>query len=536
VPRQQVRPDPSGRPGCWESTGDRPQLVLRGPLRPGWHHVRLKMTSEVVGRVGLHALHSDDAGDAECLERFEVVDLLDRALYVRLDRPAAGLRLDPLDGPGRFRLDVLRVTRVPGPSAAALAVWHKVRLLLLHRVLGRTLRNGLRLLLTGRLGEIRRKVLMGLPSQNAAGADARFDELRLVAEQPLSAPAPRRPAARGRPFWVSGSIAGVSGYDNVVFEVTRGLHSLGLNVRLNAKSGLDYQLVPRPFLDLLGDRRADEPELVIAPPPLLGEFYRPGPHSAVLTMWESSRLDPEWVAWLIRARVVFVPSRWGVDCFLASGVRAPLVKVPLGHDPLVFHDNNDFPDRCAFGTAAALRDGGVRKNARLLVELFRRAFPTEPDVRLKVKLTPKCPPLDPGDPRVEVSRTLLTPLALAKWYRSLSAFVSASHAEGFGLHLVEAMACGRPVVSTRYSAVRDYFDEAIGYPVAHAVVPASGGRYTGHWALPSEAGLVEQMRQVYRDPAGARDRGRRAAARARLFTWKATAHRLARALEEHGVL
>jgi glycosyltransferase involved in cell wall biosynthesis len=98
------------------------------------------------------------------------------------------------------------------------------------------------------------------------------------------------------------------------------------------------------------------------------------------------------------------------------------------------------------------------------------------------------------------------------------------------------MACGRPVIGSRYSAVGDYFDETVGYPVGHDLVAASGYEYTGQWAAPREDEMVSQMRRVYHEPEEARALGRQAATRARRLTWKAAAHTLVRTLEEHGIL
>ena len=83
------------------------------------------------------------------------------------------------------------------------------------------------------------------------------------------------------------------------------------------------------------------------------------------------------------------------------------------------------------------------QNTALLIDWFERAFPDEDDVRLRVKVTPKCDLPDSDDPRIEIERQFLPPPRLAEWYRSLTTFVSISHAEGFGLHLLEAMACGQ---------------------------------------------------------------------------------------------
>ena len=90
------------------------------------------------------------------------------------------------------------------------------------------------------------------------------------------------------------------------------------------------------------------------------------------TAWEIDRVDPEWVSWLNKVRLVAVPSRWQVECFRACGVTVPMAVAPLGFDPLLFHPAGEFPEVCTFGTAGALTAGGVRKNAQWVIDLFRK--------------------------------------------------------------------------------------------------------------------------------------------------------------------
>jgi glycosyltransferase involved in cell wall biosynthesis len=339
------------------------------------------------------------------------------------------------------------------------------------------------------------------------------------------------PAVVGPEWIVTGNLVGISGYDYVVFEIFRGLIGLNRNVHFNGGCSIRPELLLPAMAARVRPKQTTDRELIIAPPFAVPR-YGPMKSSVVLSMWESDRLQPNWVNSLNRAGLVIVPSRWGAECFRASGVTTPIEVVPLGCDPLVFHPREEAPKICTFGTAAALVAGGVRKNTALLIDWFQRAFPDDDDVRLRVKVTPKCELPDSDDPRIEIERQFLPPPRLADWYRSLTAFVSISHAEGFGLHLLEAMACGRPVVSPQYSGVTEYFDASVGYPIDHTLVPAECGVYSGRWAEPSEKSTIETIREVYRNLDDANRRGDGAAARARRFTWKDTGRRLVQLLDQ----
>src|SRR5262249_24309774 len=147
VPWQQIRPAGNNRPGSWESTGAEPQFLATGFIPPGWLRVRLRLNSETVGRFRLWLLPANDVALPENLECSEVLGVLERELYVRLSRPALGLRFDPLDAPGAFELETFEAVHVPGLLAAWRALRRKLYLLLLYQVLGRTLFNGVKLLL-----------------------------------------------------------------------------------------------------------------------------------------------------------------------------------------------------------------------------------------------------------------------------------------------------------------------------------------------------------------------------------------------------
>ncbi len=379
--------------------------------------------------------------------------------------------------------------------------------------------RGVKLLARGRFADFGRKLLNEMPE----------------ARESISSVSVRS----GPPLFLAGHILGLGGYDHLVLNILKGLMAAGVNVCRDRRSCFRKQLVPRDLRPSELVRRGHQPRLAIAPPHLLRR-YRPDARTVAYTMWETDTLPPDGVKHLNRCGLVIVPSKWGMECFRAGGVAVPIEVVPLGHDPGVYSPASEpqqQPGVCTFGTAGALDEGGLRKNVQLAIEQFRAAFPDEADVRLRVKITPRSPRVRThGDPRIEVVDTGLSSQQLTDWYRSLDAYVNASAGEGFGLHLLEAMACGVPLISTRFGGVGSFFDSRFGYEVGHELVEVRNAIYRGLWSAPDAAGLASRMREVYRDRRRAAERGRLASLRAGQFRWEDTIRKLVIVLIQHGYI
>jgi glycosyltransferase involved in cell wall biosynthesis len=145
-----------------------------------------------------------------------------------------------------------------------------------------------------------------------------------------------------------------------------------------------------------------------------------------------------------------------------------------------------------------------RKNLRGLLTAFSRLRGrTRKPVRLLVKQYRL--DLDVGS----VAGVLNLPETLpaermAALYAGCGAYVSAHHAEGWGLGLSSAMAYGKPVIATAYSGNMQFMNERNSMPVPYGAAPVSEEMiarvplFTAgmRWAEPDMAALVEAMRKA----------------------------------------
>jgi GT2 family glycosyltransferase/glycosyltransferase involved in cell wall biosynthesis len=235
------------------------------------------------------------------------------------------------------------------------------------------------------------------------------------------------------------------------------------------------------------------------------------------------------------------------DVLLQVGVKGTECDVlPFGYSTEVHEveptsQSND--GRFRFLTVTNSRDL-PRYGTVLLLEAYWEAFRATDDVTLVVKDyggTSGDPTLRnlvrqaAGRARVELVDRFTSKKELIRLYRSCDAFVSAHRAEGFGMKILDALACGLPVVTPLFGGPADFCRSGACFPVAYAPAPMGDCldtrslRITNQplWCEPSRADLVRQLRAVATDPGAARavgEAGRQAVIDR--FTWDAAARRL----------
>jgi glycosyltransferase involved in cell wall biosynthesis len=264
-------------------------------------------------------------------------------------------------------------------------------------------------------------------------------------------------------------------------------------------------------------------------------------------VWEPSLLPPEKRACLRRADRILTPTEWGRALLVANGFSPDRVcVVPEGVDAAHFRpvaaERREGPFRFLCVARWTVRKG-VDEVVTAFCREFRRGEPVElvlhGAARAEERLRALLEALRISDHAPIVTGERRTAAEMVDLYNGCDALVLASRAEGWGLPVVEAMACARPVIATAYSALAELVDESIGYPLrvermvdVHDPVSFPGPGPYGQWALPDVEHLRALMRHVYEHPAEAREKGRRAReAVSTRWTWDQAAATACAALE-----
>ena len=183
------------------------------------------------------------------------------------------------------------------------------------------------------------------------------------------------------------------------------------------------------------------------------------------------------------------------------------------------------PDLVYFLMVAPLEE--PRKNIPSLVETFTRVCSEMPRARLVIKASTSDIPSWATHPQI-IFLPLQMPFDYVSALHDLSTvYVSAHHAEGWGLTMSDAMLFGKPVIATGYSGNMEYMSDSNAFLVRHSAgevadIPAPGIAVDPgmRWADPDRDHLAELMLHLYEAHASAdvQEKVRRASEDIRRFS------------------
>ncbi len=224
---------------------------------------------------------------------------------------------------------------------------------------------------------------------------------------------------------------------------------------------------------------------------------------------------------------------WGISSFTAAALARTLMK-PVHAFPLPVvvpevrrrtRGELGMPEGFLFLFCFDYDSVFRRKNPLAAVAAFRQAFPDRADAVLYIKTTnaeryaaenEALRATVGGCANIVIRDAYLTSDDYFSMLASCDCYVSLHRSEGFGLTVAEAMALGKPVISTAYSSTLEFANESNSFPVPGRIVEIGDDAppypSDSRWADPDIPAAAEQMARVYTDRNGAAAVGARARA------------------------
>lgn len=308
---------------------------------------------------------------------------------------------------------------------------------------------------------------------------------------------------------------------------------------------LGYQVIVMPSDGTLRELPPTEPDIYLAHDHPYDLVNVPGQVNAFFLEYDYARILKQDTLLVERLNhffdVVLVPSKFVRAACQDSGIRIPIVVCPLGHDPSEF---NVEATPIALATAKRFKFlylGGAneRKGTDILLRAYGNEFRASDDVvlvlktfgyeHLRAEFETRLARVQRRKNAPEILYEHGAAESVAGYDTAADCGVFPFRGEGFGLPILEAIACGCPVIVTDGGGPRDYCGEKNA-----EFIPAQQVTRRGKIEYaPDMAALQKLMREAYERGARSAAERKKIGASVAEWTWARTVERIHTALQEH---
>lgn len=395
------------------------------------------------------------------------------------------------------------------------------------------------------LGEIwseRADLRIAFPRIDSADANRFLQWVRTQGVREHDIPAPLVPPAQNALAGNAPLTRGVNVYGYAYAESGTGQIVRSVVAALAAE-GIPYAVIPftrtisrqqKEFRDLGTGTPSFDTNLICVNADQVPVFFEsmreqlaPGARNIGLWAWEVEDLP----AAMARSEQ-YLSEVWGISSFTAAALARCLTKpveafpLPVVIPPVRKRTRGELgmPDGFLFLFCFDYDSVFRRKNPLGVIAAFQQAFANRSDAALFIKTTnagrhmaehEELCAAAAGWPNIVIRDAYVASDEYFSMLDACDCYVSLHRAEGFGLTVAEAMALGKPVISTAYSSTLEFTNESNSFLVPAEMVEIGEGAAPypprTRWAEPDIAAAAQQMLRVFHE----RGEAQRAGARAR---------------------
>lgn len=252
----------------------------------------------------------------------------------------------------------------------------------------------------------------------------------------------------------------IHGYGVIVREYAQALSSL------NQRGLTDWR---HTALHEFADIRL----MFIPPKPWLFSGRRRVEDMVLHTMYEAEPLPPYFPQILNLATAIWTPSTYCRDLFRSEGVTTPIISSGYGVNPRYWYP----PAKREPTEGRRLRVGVLsnvlvsRKNALPAIQAFHRVNHGRAVLEVKLNAGPPVNLMDNDTRSVPTDITVFSEdwdiIKLSNWVRSLDLLLHPTTGEGFGLPVLEAMACGVVPIVPNHTGLSDFVSDQTCFILPH---------------------------------------------------------------------